>query len=127
MAHLLKHKDVRHPTSWRTQGKPVQLSDREAKAELQKLHTRLHNCRVGGCDEALKIKFANIARVESDDDDTYKKGGDLGPFKKGVKHRPLEKAAFTLKLGEMSDVIETSSGFHIVLKVDGVVMERRVC
>lgn len=115
--HILrKHRDVRYPTSWRC--KDCSLSDREAKHELQQLRVRLHNVKVGGGDEALKKKFANIARVESDDDDTYKKGGDLMPFKRGVKHRPLEKFAFACKVGELSEVIETSSGFHLVLRIE---------
>lgn len=60
--------------------------------------------------------FAKIA-AEASDAGTKKAGGLLGTVKKGDLAAPLENAAFTVPVGEISQVIEADYGFHI-LKVD---------
>lgn len=60
------------------------------------------------------IDFATLASKYSDDPGSAKQGGDLGFVKKGVFYPEFESAAFMLKEGEISDVIESPIGFHII-------------
>lgn len=59
--------------------------------------------------------FAELASKYSDCS-SYKKGGSLGRFKKGVMQAKFEEAAFGLKVGEMSGIVDTDSGLHIILR-----------
>jgi peptidyl-prolyl cis-trans isomerase SurA len=61
--------------------------------------------------------FALVAR-EMSEGPTAKQGGDLGYFRRGLMLPAIEQAAFSLKPGEVSQVIRTSSGFHLVLVED---------
>jgi hypothetical protein len=58
--------------------------------------------------------FAEIAKRESDEPGAKEKGGDLGTFKKGVMHKNFEEAAWKLKVDELSGVVESPFGFHII-------------
>ena len=62
--------------------------------------------------------FAELARRYSDDPPTRDKGGDLGFFGRGAMLEPFERAAFALKPGEMSGVVKTEAGYHIIKLVD---------
>jgi peptidyl-prolyl cis-trans isomerase SurA len=58
--------------------------------------------------------FAELARKNSDDPGSAREGGDLGFVKRGVFYPEFEAAAFKLKEGELSPVIESPVGFHII-------------
>lgn len=57
--------------------------------------------------------FATVAK-ETSEDSSAPQGGDLGFFTRGRMVKPFEDTAFTLKPGEVSDIIETQFGFHII-------------
>jgi peptidyl-prolyl cis-trans isomerase D len=62
--------------------------------------------------------FAAIARQSSDDEGSKGQGGDLDWFGRGGMVKPFEDAVYAMKSGEVSNLIETEFGFHIISLTD---------
>lgn len=58
--------------------------------------------------------FADLAKKYSDDPQAAKDGGDLGTFKKGDMLPEIENAVSDMKSDEISDLVNTPAGFHII-------------
>ncbi|MEW6131487.1 MAG: peptidylprolyl isomerase [Acidobacteriota bacterium] len=84
--------------------KPKALSKEEAKKKAQALLDRIRK----GED------IAKLAGENSDDPGSKTQGGDLGYFTKGKMVEEFSNTAFSLKPGEISDLVETQFGYHII-------------
>lgn len=87
------------------------ISDRSREAAEQAL-VRLKEKLDSG-----EVEFADAARLVSDcpsSDD----GGDLGRFPRGAMVPAFEKAAFDLDVGQVSALVETPFGFHLILRTE---------
>jgi peptidyl-prolyl cis-trans isomerase D len=58
--------------------------------------------------------FAELAKKNSDDPGSAAKAGDLGYFSRGMMVKPFEEAAFSMKQGETSGLVESEFGVHII-------------
>jgi peptidyl-prolyl cis-trans isomerase C len=81
---------------------PAQKTEAKAKAQVALKQVR------GGAE------FAAVAKAQSQDPASAQNGGDLGFFPKGQMNPQFEDAAFKLKAGTVSGVVETPFGFHII-------------
>ena len=59
--------------------------------------------------------FSDLAKKHSDDAGTAPQGGDLDFFGRGAMAKPFEDASYALKPGEISQVIESDFGFHVIV------------
>lgn len=85
-------------------GKP-ELTEEQAKAKAEELRKQI----VEG-----KAKFEEVAQKESDDTGSGANGGALGEFSRGQMVPEFEKAAFEAKVGEVTPVVRTQFGYHII-------------
>ena len=99
---LIKHKDSRRPSSWK-ESNITRTKDEAVKTILT------HEARI----RAGIVSLADLSVSESDCP-SARKGGDLGWFGKGEMQKEFEDAAFSLQVGEMSRVVETQSGVHLI-------------
>lgn len=68
---------------------------------------------------AAPEKFAELAKQYSQDPGSKDNGGDLGYFARGAMVKAFEDAVFKLKQGQLSGIVESSFGFHII-KLTGI-------
>lgn len=89
-----------------------QPSDSARQAAMAEAQEALRELQEGG-------DFATVARRFSDDPGTRERGGELGWFRRGRMVPAFERVAFALRPGQVSGIVETSFGYHII-KVDRV-------
>ena len=88
----------------KTEGKDEAVVKAKAEALLKQVK--------GGAD------FASLAKKESEDEQSKVQGGDLDYFGRGRMVKEFEDAAFGLSVGQVSDLVKSSFGFHIIKLTD---------
>lgn len=102
-SHLLvKHRDSRRPSSWREE--KVERTIEEARELVTDYRSQI---------TSSKSTIEELA-TDLSDCSSAKRGGDLGFFTRGAMQKPFEDASFALEVGELSDIVETDSGVHII-------------
>lgn len=94
-SHILIAADAKGPAADRA----------KAKAKAEELLAKL---------KTAPADFAKLAREFSQDPGSAESGGDLGFFARGMMVKPFEDTVFSLKQGELSGIVETDFGYHII-------------
>jgi peptidyl-prolyl cis-trans isomerase C len=89
---------------------PTATPEQKAAAKT-KIEGLLKQAKTGG-------DFAALAKENSDDPGSKVKGGDLGFFDRNTMVKEFADAAFALKVGNISGVVETQYGYHIIKVTD---------
>uniref|UniRef100_A0A0K0FIG6 Peptidyl-prolyl cis-trans isomerase n=1 Tax=Strongyloides venezuelensis TaxID=75913 RepID=A0A0K0FIG6_STRVS len=105
---LVKHRDSRRPSSWRSE--KITRTKEEAIDILKKYRDEIEQ-------STDKLETFMKLAGEYSDCSSAKRKGDLGFFERNRMERPFENASYALRVGEMSDIVETNSGVHIIYRV----------
>lgn len=103
---LVKHLGSRRPASWKDPN--ITRSKEDAIKLVREFRARI---------TSGEISFEELAAKESDCS-SAKNNGDLGFFGRGDMQKAFEDAAYALKVGEISDIVDSDSGIHIILRTN---------
>ncbi|CAD5235300.1 unnamed protein product [Bursaphelenchus xylophilus] len=107
---LVKHAGSRRPSSWRSEN--ITRSKEDAEKILRGYEKELNSL-----DKVeRKRRFKQIAN-EFSDCSSAKRNGDLGPFGRNKMQKAFEDASFKLTIDEMSGIVETDSGLHLIYRI----------
>jgi parvulin-like peptidyl-prolyl isomerase len=111
-AYIKAHPDYFNGTTVKAShiliGCDAAASTADQKAAIAKLEKLSADIKAG------KISFEQAAKDNSDDRGSKEKGGDLGEFTFARMVEPFSKAAFAMKVGDISGAVRSQFGFHII-------------
>lgn len=91
---------------------PTDASENEKQIAREKAESILEQVRQN------PEQFTEIAKEHSDDPGSATQGGDLGFFGRGVMVKSFEDKIFSMQIGEISDLVETDFGLHVIKLTD---------
>jgi parvulin-like peptidyl-prolyl isomerase len=109
---LIKYSGSRNPESRRTNQSTKGVTEEAAVTELKTYEAKLKGLE----GQELVDAFAAASQARSDCG-SFKSGGDLGMFGPGQMQKPFEDATFALEVGQMSGIVHSDSGFHLILRI----------
>lgn len=93
-----------------------------SKAKPEGLHRTRDEARSRAQEALVKIRggesFEKMVAEYSDEPGAAQRGGDLGVFDRATMVKSFADVAFALKVGEVSEVVETPFGFHIIKRTE---------
>lgn len=90
----------------------ISYQDRITRSKEEAVNIlRGYEAEIGGNAE----KFGELASKYSDCS-SHSNKGDLGAFQRGMMQKPFEDTTYALKVGQISDIVETDSGVHLILR-----------
>lgn len=92
----------------------VKVSENAEKDEIERAKRKIENAKK---QIESGVSFESIAK-KINEDATKERSGDLGWFRHGMMVKPFENAVFKLKKGEISPIIHTKFGYHIIKLYD---------
>eukprot|EP00397_Hematodinium_sp_SG-2012_P069222 GEMP01117303.1.p1 GENE.GEMP01117303.1~~GEMP01117303.1.p1 ORF type:complete len:135 (+),score=38.32 GEMP01117303.1:47-406(+) len=111
--HLLcKHEGSRNPVSRRTNASTESTTKGQAHTELQQYQQQFQG--LSGAELQKAFETACSARSDCG---SFAKKGDLDFFGRGAMQKPFEDASFSLEVGQMSGIVDTDSGSHLILRI----------
>lgn len=113
--HILKkHNQSRRPASWRCDN--ITQTKEEAISQIEAIRGQVMAVFEAGGMAAGDKLFSEIASTESDCS-SAQRGGDLGSFGRGKMQAAFEDASFALNVGQVSGLVDSDSGIHIILRI----------
>jgi peptidyl-prolyl cis-trans isomerase C len=126
LVSLILKKEIEEKTPPLTEAEVREFYDKNPDKFRRGAKVRASHILVNTKEEAKNIlarikkgeSFSKLARSLSKDRNSAQKGGDLGFFGRGQMVPEFERAAFNLKVGEVSDPVRTRFGYHIIKVTD---------
>jgi len=102
--------------------KHILIMHKDSKSRPDTVNRTKEEARTLAQEVLLKIRggasFDKMVVQYSDEPGASQRGGDLGVFERAVMVKPFTDAAFALKVNEVSEVVETQYGFHIIRRTE---------